>query len=203
MLKYYTENVLYIAPPQPRFVQNPQRLSQDVYLSEFNHLTPDIFKTQLFRIIPPTTSQPFLHLNPDLLNPDRFKTNLKLRPENVPLTTKTYSIYILYTKPFGYVLLTYLLSYTQYKYIFEPTRSRLEEKEFNARNVETKRAYPADNKVNHPATAPDVRRRNKAYPQPMRSTVSTMRRQTSGDVTLDHIKRACPAARSDNSVDAR
>ncbi|UYV76848.1 hypothetical protein LAZ67_14002182 [Cordylochernes scorpioides] len=45
--------------------------------SEFNHLTPDIFETQLFRIIPPTTSQPFLHLNPDLFNIDRFKTNLK------------------------------------------------------------------------------------------------------------------------------
>ncbi|UYV68192.1 hypothetical protein LAZ67_5003330 [Cordylochernes scorpioides] len=64
-LKYYTENVLYITPPQPRFVQNPQRLPQNVYLSEFNHLTPDIFETQLFRIIPPTSSQPFLHLNPE------------------------------------------------------------------------------------------------------------------------------------------
>ncbi|UYV64636.1 hypothetical protein LAZ67_3001410 [Cordylochernes scorpioides] len=61
-LKYYTENVLYITPPQPRFVQNPQRLSQDLYLSEFNHLTTDIFGTQQFRVIPPTTSQPFLHL---------------------------------------------------------------------------------------------------------------------------------------------
>ncbi|UYV83362.1 K02A2.6-like, partial [Cordylochernes scorpioides] len=29
-LKYYTENVLYITPPQPRFAQNPQRLSQDI-----------------------------------------------------------------------------------------------------------------------------------------------------------------------------
>ncbi|UYV70986.1 hypothetical protein LAZ67_8001337 [Cordylochernes scorpioides] len=76
-LKYYTENVLYITPPQPRFVQNPQRLSQDLYLSEFNHLTTDIFETQLFRIIPPTTSQPSLHLNPDLFNIDRFKTILK------------------------------------------------------------------------------------------------------------------------------
>ncbi|UYV65069.1 hypothetical protein LAZ67_3003037, partial [Cordylochernes scorpioides] len=28
-LKYYTENVLYITPPQTRFAQNPQRLSQD------------------------------------------------------------------------------------------------------------------------------------------------------------------------------
>ncbi|UYV68457.1 hypothetical protein LAZ67_5004382 [Cordylochernes scorpioides] len=65
-LKYYTENVLYITPPQPRFVQNPQRLPQDVYLSEFNHLTPDIFETQLFRIIPTTSSQPFLHLNPGI-----------------------------------------------------------------------------------------------------------------------------------------
>ncbi|UYV83065.1 hypothetical protein LAZ67_22002076, partial [Cordylochernes scorpioides] len=63
-LKYYTENVLYITPPQTRFAQNPQRLSQDVYFSEFNHLTPDIFETQLVRIIPPTSSQPFLHLNP-------------------------------------------------------------------------------------------------------------------------------------------
>ncbi|UYV71927.1 hypothetical protein LAZ67_9001172 [Cordylochernes scorpioides] len=65
-LKYYTENVLYITPPQTRFAQNPQRLSQDVYFSEFNHLTPDIFETQLVRIIPPTSSQPFLHLNPNL-----------------------------------------------------------------------------------------------------------------------------------------
>ncbi|UYV73901.1 hypothetical protein LAZ67_11001356, partial [Cordylochernes scorpioides] len=63
-LKYYTENVLYLTPPQTRFVQDPQRLSQDVYFSEFNHLTPDIFETQLVRIIPPTSSQPFLHLNP-------------------------------------------------------------------------------------------------------------------------------------------
>ncbi|UYV81678.1 K02A2.6-like [Cordylochernes scorpioides] len=63
-LKYYTENVLYITPPQTRFAQNPQRLSQDAYFSEFNHLTPDIFETQLVRIIPPTSSQPFLHLNP-------------------------------------------------------------------------------------------------------------------------------------------
>ncbi|UYV82863.1 hypothetical protein LAZ67_22001131, partial [Cordylochernes scorpioides] len=69
-LKYYTENVLYIRPPQLRFVQNPQRLPQDVYLSEFNHLTPDIFEMQLFRIIPPTTSLPFLHLNPDFLKED-------------------------------------------------------------------------------------------------------------------------------------
>ncbi|UYV77016.1 hypothetical protein LAZ67_14002895 [Cordylochernes scorpioides] len=76
-LKYYTENVLYITPPQTRFVQNPQRMSRDVYLNEFNHLTPDIFETQLFRIIPPQTSQPFLHLNPDLFNIDSFKTNLK------------------------------------------------------------------------------------------------------------------------------
>ncbi|UYV79987.1 hypothetical protein LAZ67_18001328 [Cordylochernes scorpioides] len=76
-LKYYTENVLYITPPQTRFIQNPQRMSQDVYLSEFKHLTPDIFETQLFRIIPSQTSQPFLHLNPDLFNIDRFKTNLK------------------------------------------------------------------------------------------------------------------------------
>ncbi|UYV70005.1 hypothetical protein LAZ67_7001448 [Cordylochernes scorpioides] len=76
-LKYYTENVLYITPPQTRFIQNPQRMSQDVYLSEFKHLTPDIFETQLFRIIPPQTSQPFLHLNPDLFNIDRFETNLK------------------------------------------------------------------------------------------------------------------------------
>ncbi|UYV72268.1 hypothetical protein LAZ67_9002406, partial [Cordylochernes scorpioides] len=76
-LKYYTENVLYITPPQLRFVQNPQRMSPDVYLSELNHLTPDIFEEQLFRIIPPTTFQPFLHLNPDLFNIDRFKTNLK------------------------------------------------------------------------------------------------------------------------------
>ncbi|UYV69057.1 hypothetical protein LAZ67_6002198 [Cordylochernes scorpioides] len=29
-LKYYTEDVLYITPPQPRFVQHPQRLPQDV-----------------------------------------------------------------------------------------------------------------------------------------------------------------------------
>ncbi|UYV75374.1 hypothetical protein LAZ67_13000029 [Cordylochernes scorpioides] len=65
-LKYYTENVLYITPPQPRFVQNPQRLPQHVYLSEFNHLTPDIFETQLFLIIPPTTSQPFLYINPGI-----------------------------------------------------------------------------------------------------------------------------------------
>ncbi|UYV63121.1 hypothetical protein LAZ67_2003211 [Cordylochernes scorpioides] len=65
-LKYYTENVLYITPPQTRFAQNPQRLSQDIYFSEFNHLTPDIFETQLVRIIPPTSSQPFLHLNPNL-----------------------------------------------------------------------------------------------------------------------------------------
>ncbi|UYV65952.1 hypothetical protein LAZ67_3005993 [Cordylochernes scorpioides] len=28
-LKYYTEDVLYITPPQPRFVQHPQRLPQD------------------------------------------------------------------------------------------------------------------------------------------------------------------------------
>ncbi|UYV68693.1 K02A2.6-like, partial [Cordylochernes scorpioides] len=63
-LKYYTEDVLYITPPQPRFVQHPQRLPQDVYFIEFNHLTPDIFETQYFRIIPPTSSQPFLHLNP-------------------------------------------------------------------------------------------------------------------------------------------
>ncbi|UYV80110.1 hypothetical protein LAZ67_18001722 [Cordylochernes scorpioides] len=63
-LKYYTEDVLYITPPQPRFVQHPQRLPQDVHFIEFNHLTPDIFETQLFRIIPPTSSQPFLHLNP-------------------------------------------------------------------------------------------------------------------------------------------
>ncbi|UYV69941.1 hypothetical protein LAZ67_7001275 [Cordylochernes scorpioides] len=75
-LEYYTENVLYITPQQPRFVQNPQQLSQDLYLSEFNHLTTDIFETQIARIIPPTTSQPFLHLNPDLFNIDRFKTNL-------------------------------------------------------------------------------------------------------------------------------
>ncbi|UYV75361.1 hypothetical protein LAZ67_12003633 [Cordylochernes scorpioides] len=65
-LKYYTENVLYITPPQTRFAQNPQRLSQDVYFSEFNHLTPDIFETQLDRIIPPTSSHPFLHLNPGI-----------------------------------------------------------------------------------------------------------------------------------------
>ncbi|UYV64829.1 K02A2.6-like, partial [Cordylochernes scorpioides] len=71
-LKYYTENVLYITPPQPRFVQNPQRLPQNVYLSEFNHLTPDILETQLFRIIPHTSSQPFLHLNPV----SRMATNL-------------------------------------------------------------------------------------------------------------------------------
>ncbi|UYV72886.1 hypothetical protein LAZ67_10001072, partial [Cordylochernes scorpioides] len=32
-LKYYTENVLYITPPQTRFAQNPQRLSQDVFQS--------------------------------------------------------------------------------------------------------------------------------------------------------------------------
>ncbi|UYV62593.1 hypothetical protein LAZ67_2001264, partial [Cordylochernes scorpioides] len=64
-LKYYTEDVLYITPPQPRFVQHPQRLPQDVYFIEFNHLTPDIFEKQLFRIIPPTSSQPFLHLNPN------------------------------------------------------------------------------------------------------------------------------------------
>ncbi|UYV71916.1 hypothetical protein LAZ67_9001140 [Cordylochernes scorpioides] len=67
-LKYYTEDVLYITPPQPRFVQHPQRLPQDVYFMEFNHLTPDIFETQLFRIIPPTSSQPFLHLNPSIFN---------------------------------------------------------------------------------------------------------------------------------------
>ncbi|UYV83349.1 hypothetical protein LAZ67_23000727 [Cordylochernes scorpioides] len=76
-LKYYTENVLYITPPQTRFIQDPQRMSPDVYLSEFKHLTPDIFETLLYRIIPPQTSQPFLHLNPDLFNSDRFKTNLK------------------------------------------------------------------------------------------------------------------------------
>ncbi|UYV72718.1 hypothetical protein LAZ67_10000400 [Cordylochernes scorpioides] len=34
-LKYYTENVLYITPPQPRFVQNRQRLSQDGWV--FGH----------------------------------------------------------------------------------------------------------------------------------------------------------------------
>ncbi|UYV63205.1 hypothetical protein LAZ67_2003444 [Cordylochernes scorpioides] len=67
-LKYYTEDVLYITPPQPRFVQHPQRLPQDVYFIEFNHLNPDIFETQLFRIIPPTSSQPFLHLNPSIFN---------------------------------------------------------------------------------------------------------------------------------------
>ncbi|UYV70981.1 K02A2.6-like, partial [Cordylochernes scorpioides] len=75
-LKYYTENVLYITPPHTRYVQKEQRMSPDVYLSEFKHLTPDIFETQLYRIIPPQTSQPFLHLNPDLFNSDRFKTNL-------------------------------------------------------------------------------------------------------------------------------
>ncbi|UYV76616.1 hypothetical protein LAZ67_14001478 [Cordylochernes scorpioides] len=75
-LKYYTENVLYITP-HTRYVQKEQRMSPDVYLSEFKHLTPDIFETQLYRIIPPQTSQPFLHLNPDLFNSDRFKTNLK------------------------------------------------------------------------------------------------------------------------------
>ncbi|UYV84653.1 hypothetical protein LAZ67_X002982, partial [Cordylochernes scorpioides] len=31
-LKYYTENVLYITPPQTRFAQNPQRLSQDALI---------------------------------------------------------------------------------------------------------------------------------------------------------------------------
>ncbi|UYV60406.1 hypothetical protein LAZ67_1001055 [Cordylochernes scorpioides] len=76
-LKYYTENALYITPPQTRFIQDPQRMSPDVYLSEFKHLTPDIFETQLYRIIPPQISQPFLHSNPDLFNSDRFKTNLK------------------------------------------------------------------------------------------------------------------------------
>ncbi|UYV65386.1 hypothetical protein LAZ67_3004168 [Cordylochernes scorpioides] len=76
-LKYYTENVLYITPPHTRYVQKEQRMSPDVYLSEFKHLTSDIFETQLYRIIPPQTSQPFLHLNPDLFNSDRFKTNLK------------------------------------------------------------------------------------------------------------------------------
>ncbi|UYV72809.1 hypothetical protein LAZ67_10000847 [Cordylochernes scorpioides] len=76
-LKYYTENVLYITPPQTRFAQNPQRLSQDVYFSEFNHLTPDIFETQLVRIIPPTSSQPFLHLNPKTpLTPGHAKAPL-------------------------------------------------------------------------------------------------------------------------------
>ncbi|UYV81051.1 hypothetical protein LAZ67_19002654 [Cordylochernes scorpioides] len=76
-LKYYTENVLYITPPHTRYVQKEQRMSPDVYLSEFKHLTPDIFETQLYRNIPPQTSQPFLHLTPDLFNSDRFKTNLK------------------------------------------------------------------------------------------------------------------------------
>ncbi|UYV63126.1 hypothetical protein LAZ67_2003227 [Cordylochernes scorpioides] len=62
-------------------------------------------------------------------------------------------------------------------------------------NVETKRAYPADNEVNRPdkrrQTSDDVR----AYPANMRSTVASTRRQTSGDVTLEYIKRACPAAK--------
>ncbi|UYV69726.1 hypothetical protein LAZ67_7000485 [Cordylochernes scorpioides] len=77
-LKYYTENVPYITPPQPRFVQNPQRWPQDIYLSEFNHLTPDIFETQLFRIIPPTTSQPFLHLNPEDYYQNKTVMGMKL-----------------------------------------------------------------------------------------------------------------------------
>ncbi|UYV82139.1 hypothetical protein LAZ67_21001110 [Cordylochernes scorpioides] len=63
-------------------------------------------------------------------------------------------------------------------------------------NVETKRAYPVDNEVKR---RPDKRRQTsddvRAYPANMRSTVASTRRQTSGDVTLEHIKRACPAAK--------
>ncbi|UYV65173.1 hypothetical protein LAZ67_3003451 [Cordylochernes scorpioides] len=62
-------------------------------------------------------------------------------------------------------------------------------------NVETKRAYPADNEVNRldkrRQTSDDVR----AYPAYMRSTVASTRRQTYGYVTLEHIKRGCPAAK--------
>ncbi|UYV82306.1 hypothetical protein LAZ67_21001672, partial [Cordylochernes scorpioides] len=86
-LKYYTEDVLYITPPQPRFVQHPQRLPQDVYFIEFNHLTPDIFETQLSRIIPPTSSQPFLHLSPDFNNLQIYQNNDAL-PTNVYKFTK-------------------------------------------------------------------------------------------------------------------
>ncbi|UYV72536.1 RpL40 [Cordylochernes scorpioides] len=66
-----------------------------------------------------------------------------------------------------------------------------------------------ETKINSPKQKHEVNRRDKrrqvsddvrAYPENTRSTVASTRRQTSGDVTREHIKRACPAAKVSQSV---
>ncbi|UYV69338.1 hypothetical protein LAZ67_6003268 [Cordylochernes scorpioides] len=62
-LKYYTEDILFLTP-QP-LIPTP-RVTPDVHLIEFGHLCPTIFDAQKSRLIPPTCSAPFLHLNAEI-----------------------------------------------------------------------------------------------------------------------------------------
>ncbi|UYV84897.1 hypothetical protein LAZ67_X003902 [Cordylochernes scorpioides] len=63
-LKYYTEEVLYIAPPQKYSLPNKNN-RKPTNLSPYNHFPPDLFDNSTNRHIPPRSSEPFLHLTPD------------------------------------------------------------------------------------------------------------------------------------------
>ncbi|UYV81514.1 hypothetical protein LAZ67_20001407 [Cordylochernes scorpioides] len=59
-LKYYTENILFLA--HSPLIQTPC-ITPDV---EYNHLGPTIFDAQKSHLIPPTCSAPFLHLTAEI-----------------------------------------------------------------------------------------------------------------------------------------
>ncbi|UYV66311.1 hypothetical protein LAZ67_4001291 [Cordylochernes scorpioides] len=63
-LKYYTEEVLYIAPPQKYSLPNKNN-RKPTNLSPYNHFPPDLFDNSNNRHVPPRSSEPFLHLTPD------------------------------------------------------------------------------------------------------------------------------------------